>query len=317
MALRRAVDQRAAGVVVGDIDRGELRLAARVLDLLHRRRALLGIAPGEHHGRARRARSPRPCRARCRHCRRSRSRRGRKDRTGSCALPTVKGRHGRPGSQCYRLRHDGVCAAIAKNRPTRPGMPACRSMRNWRQFRAASERGAAMLGERAIYDRTSSGASSTPSRREASSIDDRSGIAKPVKQSPTRNVPRRCIAVATANQRPANRSRHHLRASPRQVAADLGAADCRAHRHALRAYLFRVGRRTQYWIIYTVEEDSRTVDDPAFLECRRDPESFEYRTDRSYSSPGSSASSSVRQPGRGALTSTAMLPGGCWFFHII
>ena len=27
-----------------------------------------------------------------------------------------------------------------------------------------------------------------------------------------------------------------------------------------RAYLFRVGRRTQYWIIYTVDEDSRTVD---------------------------------------------------------
>jgi hypothetical protein len=31
---------------------------------------------------------------------------------------------------------------------------------------------------------------------------------------------------------------------------------------------------------------------------------------RLYSSPGSIASSSVRQPGRGALTSTAMLPGG-------
>jgi mRNA-degrading endonuclease RelE of RelBE toxin-antitoxin system len=27
-----------------------------------------------------------------------------------------------------------------------------------------------------------------------------------------------------------------------------------------RAYLFRVGRRTQYWIIYTVDEDTRTVD---------------------------------------------------------
>lgn len=27
-----------------------------------------------------------------------------------------------------------------------------------------------------------------------------------------------------------------------------------------RGYLFRVGRRTQYWIIYTVDEDARTVD---------------------------------------------------------
>ena len=27
-------------------------------------------------------------------------------------------------------------------------------------------------------------------------------------------------------------------------------------------------------------------------------------------------SSKLRRPVRGALTSTAMLPGGCWFFHI-
>jgi len=33
--------------------------------------------------------------------------------------------------------------------------------------------------------------------------------------------------------------------------------------------------------------------------------------------PRSIASSSVRQPGRGTFTNTAMLPGGCWFFHII
>lgn len=31
-----------------------------------------------------------------------------------------------------------------------------------------------------------------------------------------------------------------------------------------RAYRYRVGRRTQYWIVYTVDEDSRTV----FLERR-------------------------------------------------
>jgi len=37
---------------------------------------------------------------------------------------------------------------------------------------------------------------------------------------------------------------------------------------------------------------------------------------RSYPSPRSSTSSSVRQPWRRALTSTAMFPGGCWFFII-
>ena len=31
----------------------------------------------------------------------------------------------------------------------------------------------------------------------------------------------------------------------------------------------------------------------------------------------SMTSSNVRSPVRGALTSTAMLPGLCWFFHII
>lgn len=39
-----------------------------------------------------------------------------------------------------------------------------------------------------------------------------------------------------------------------------------------RAYLFRVGRRTQYWIIYTVDEDSRTVDILHFWNTSRDPE---------------------------------------------
>jgi mRNA-degrading endonuclease RelE of RelBE toxin-antitoxin system len=39
-----------------------------------------------------------------------------------------------------------------------------------------------------------------------------------------------------------------------------------------RAYLFRVGRRTQYWIIYTVDEDARTVDVLQFWHAMRDPE---------------------------------------------
>lgn len=39
-----------------------------------------------------------------------------------------------------------------------------------------------------------------------------------------------------------------------------------------RAYLFRVGRRTQYWIVYTVDEDNRTVDILQFWNASRDPE---------------------------------------------
>jgi len=42
-----------------------------------------------------------------------------------------------------------------------------------------------------------------------------------------------------------------------------------------RAYLFRVGRRTQYWIVYTVDEESRTVDILHFWNAMRDPDSLE------------------------------------------
>ena len=39
-----------------------------------------------------------------------------------------------------------------------------------------------------------------------------------------------------------------------------------------RGYLFRVGRRTQFWIVYTVNEESRTVDVLQFWSASRDPE---------------------------------------------
>lgn len=42
-----------------------------------------------------------------------------------------------------------------------------------------------------------------------------------------------------------------------------------------RAYLFRVGRRTQYWIVYIVDDGSRTVDVLHFWNASRDPEIFE------------------------------------------
>ena len=42
-----------------------------------------------------------------------------------------------------------------------------------------------------------------------------------------------------------------------------------------RAYLFRVGRRTQYWIVYTVDEDNRTVDIIDFWNAARDPDALD------------------------------------------
>lgn len=42
-----------------------------------------------------------------------------------------------------------------------------------------------------------------------------------------------------------------------------------------RAYLFRVGRRTQYWVVYTVDERTQTVDVLQFWNATRDPKSLE------------------------------------------
>ena len=42
-----------------------------------------------------------------------------------------------------------------------------------------------------------------------------------------------------------------------------------------RAYLFRVGRRTHYWIIYTVDEETRTVNILSFWNAARDPDAID------------------------------------------
>ena len=42
-----------------------------------------------------------------------------------------------------------------------------------------------------------------------------------------------------------------------------------------RGYLFRVGRRSHYWIIYTVDEEARIVEMLRFWNASRDPEAFE------------------------------------------
>jgi mRNA-degrading endonuclease RelE of RelBE toxin-antitoxin system len=42
-----------------------------------------------------------------------------------------------------------------------------------------------------------------------------------------------------------------------------------------RAYLFRIGRRTQYWIIYSVDEQNRTVDILRFWSTSRDPDALD------------------------------------------
>ncbi len=42
-----------------------------------------------------------------------------------------------------------------------------------------------------------------------------------------------------------------------------------------RGYLFRVGRRTQYWIIYTVDEPNLTVHVLSFWNTARDPDTLD------------------------------------------
>jgi plasmid stabilization system protein ParE len=42
-----------------------------------------------------------------------------------------------------------------------------------------------------------------------------------------------------------------------------------------RAYLFRIGRRTQYWIVYSVDEEARTVDIVRLWNASRDPDALE------------------------------------------
>jgi mRNA-degrading endonuclease RelE of RelBE toxin-antitoxin system len=42
-----------------------------------------------------------------------------------------------------------------------------------------------------------------------------------------------------------------------------------------RGYLFRVGRRTDFWIIYTVDEITKTVSVLRFWNASKDPQAFE------------------------------------------
>ena len=40
------------------------------------------------------------------------------------------------------------------------------------------------------------------------------------------------------------------------------------------AYLFKVGRRTHYWIVYTIDEDAKRVDVLSFWNASRDTKAF-------------------------------------------
>jgi mRNA-degrading endonuclease RelE of RelBE toxin-antitoxin system len=42
-----------------------------------------------------------------------------------------------------------------------------------------------------------------------------------------------------------------------------------------RAYLFRVGRRTSYWIVYTVDDDAKIVNVLRFWNASKEPTSLE------------------------------------------
>jgi hypothetical protein len=42
-----------------------------------------------------------------------------------------------------------------------------------------------------------------------------------------------------------------------------------------RAYLFKVSRRTAYWIVYSIDEDMEEINVLRFWNGSRDPEAFE------------------------------------------
>ena len=60
-----------------------------------------------------------------------------------------------------------------------------------------------------------------------------------------------------------------------------------------RSYLFRVGRRTHFWIIYTVDEDTKTVSVLHFWNASKDPRAVQFsiqkRMDSMTSRPPSAA----------------------------
>lgn len=41
-----------------------------------------------------------------------------------------------------------------------------------------------------------------------------------------------------------------------------------------RAYLFRVGKPTQFWIVYTIDEETKTVNVLRFWNAGKNPEAF-------------------------------------------
>ena len=43
-----------------------------------------------------------------------------------------------------------------------------------------------------------------------------------------------------------------------------------------RAYLFRLGRKTRYWVIYTADEDRRVVNVVSFWNASRDPDALDF-----------------------------------------
>ena len=42
-----------------------------------------------------------------------------------------------------------------------------------------------------------------------------------------------------------------------------------------RAYLFRAGRRTNFWIIHTIDDDTKTINVLRFWNATREPAAFE------------------------------------------
>jgi hypothetical protein len=68
-------------------------------------------------------------------------------------------------------------------------------------------------------------------------------------------------------------TKSHLQRRPRGISQHM--ERFLHNRTTNRGYLFRVGRRTSYWIVYTVDEDAKIVKVLRFWNASKEPAAFE------------------------------------------
>ncbi len=76
-----------------------------------------------------------------------------------------------------------------------------------------------------------------------------------------------------------------------------------------------VSLMSRSWTHFGVQSQKAAVGTTPFPRCTIEF-GFDSAVYSAFFGPASITSSTVRRPALGELISTAMLPGGCWFFHI-